>query len=625
MSPREVMQTLDARFAPTTAGFWSRVAATGLLVYLAMMLILFLPTSVFLPASGTFILSIGIIGTWRYSWWAIQAVRALYYRRVRFPEYRAQADALEDKRVDHVYALVTSYKIEPEVTWPVFTSLLTELKQYDAPATVIAAISHESDRDVLMRVVEEVDLPDHIELVTMYQDGTGKRPAMAEALRAISRRMPSENSVCIFMDGDCRLNGGTLEKALPFFKLMPDIGGLTVDNRGITTGGPWTKEWYDVRFSQRHLVMSSLSLSRKLLVLTGRFSVIRARLATSKSFIEQIENDSVYHWRFGRFQFLSGDDKSTWFWLLKNGWNMLYVPDARVDGFEELPGKWLPTSAASLMKRWFGNMMRTNGRAIALGPKRVGGFAWWALIDQRITMWTALVGPLVAIILSIMYDVRILAAYALWVLGTRLILTAVIGGQRGRFPPHWPFLLLFNQILGAIMKNYVAFRMNRQKWTRQEISAGEPSNPTAVRLQRMGSNFVHATALLAFLVGILFYTGFFSVPERTTVRQATASPLAAANDTMWVRNALETLPGNRTLDLPEGSYTLTVGLDSQRPDRAIRGVGVDKTTLTLEPPQGAPERWRQVRCPAQEPPQVCQAGAPERVSLRNLTLRVPRD
>ncbi|MBK1696161.1 glycosyltransferase [Rhodovibrio salinarum] len=627
MSPREVMATLDERFVPTVAGFWARFAATGLLVYVAAMLVLFLPTSVFLPASGTFILSIGIIGIWRYSWWAVQAVRALYYRRVRFPQYRADAESIADNKVDHVYALVTSYQIEPEVTWPVYTSLLTEMKRYGVPATVIAAISHESDRDVLMRVVEDVGLPDHIELVTMYQDGTGKRPAMAEALRAISRRMPSENSVCIFMDGDCRLNGGTLEKALPFFKSMPDVGGVTVDNRGITTGGPWTKEWYDVRFAQRHLVMSSLSLSRKLLVLTGRFSVIRARLATDKTFIEQLEHDSIYHWRFGRFQFLSGDDKSTWFWLLKNGWNMLYVPDARVDGFEELPGKWLPTSAASLMKRWFGNMMRTNGRAIALGPGRVGGFAWWALIDQRITMWTALVGPLVAVVLSIMYDVRILAAYILWVLGTRLILTAVLGAQRGRFSPHWPFLLLFNQILGAIMKNYVAFRMNRQKWTRQEISAGEPENTTKRKLQRAGSNLVHATAVLAFLVGIFFYTGFFTVPERTTVREATASPLAATNDTMWVRNILDDLPSGRTLDLPEGRYALNGGLTSQRPDRAIRGAGVKQTTLTLLPDGDASTAtdWKRVRCTGEQPSQACRTGGPVPVRLRHLTLRVPRD
>jgi glycosyltransferase Alg8 len=222
-----------------------------------------------------------------------------------------------------------------------------------------------------------------------------------------------------------------------------------------------------------------------------------------------------------------------------------------------------------------------------------------------------------------MYDVRILAAYALWVLGTRLFLTAVIGGQRGRFPPHWPFLLLFNQILGAVMKNYVAFRMNRQKWTRQEISAGEPDNPTAVKLQRLGSNVVHATAVLAFLVGIFFYTGFFTVPERTTVRKATAEPAAAENDTMWVRNALQTLPGGRTLNLQEGRYTLNADLRSSRPGRAIRGMGAARTTLTLHPDDPTVTDWRRIRCPAEEPPAVCRVAAPQQVELRNLTLRVP--
>jgi glycosyltransferase Alg8 len=174
------------------------------------------------------------------------------------------------------------------------------------------------------------------------------------------------------------------------------------------------------------------------------------------------------------------------------------------------------------------------------------------------------------------------------------------------------------------MKNYVAFRMNRQKWTRQEISAGEPDNPTAVKLQRLGSNLVHATAVLAFLIGIFFYTGFFTVPERTTVRKATAEPVAAANDTMWVRNALSMLPQGRTLDLPEGRYTLDADLTSTRPGRAIHGLGVDRTTLTVRPPKGPADSWRRVRCPADEPPAACEVAAPVPVELRNLTLRVPR-
>jgi hypothetical protein len=48
------------------------------------------------------------------------------------------------------------------------------------------------------------------------------------------------------------------------------------------------------------------------------------------------------------------------------------------------------------MRRWFGNMLRASGRAIALGPRQVGLFAWWCLIDQRISMWTPLLLPLSA-------------------------------------------------------------------------------------------------------------------------------------------------------------------------------------------------------------------------------------
>lgn len=511
-------------YAPQVASHRERVIIGCFLVYSIVLLIVLIPPDVFSPSSKTFFVTIALIGVWRYSWWFLQAVRALIYTRVRFPAYRRAADSLQNARVDRIFALVTSYKMNPDVSRAVYGALLREIADYDAPTLIVASVTGREDLQLLKRLVGQMNLSDRIELLVMFQDGTGKRPAMAEALRAISRRMPTENSVCILMDGDCRINAGTLRKVLPFFRLMPDIGAVTLNNRGITTGGGWSREWYDLRFAQRHLVMSSLSLSRRLLVLTGRFSVFRAQLATHPSFIDQLERDEIDHWRFGRFRFLSGDDKSTWFWLLKNGWRMLYVPDARADSFEQLPRPHLLAGSVPLMRRWFGNMLRSNGRALQLGPGRLGYFVWWTLLDQRISMWTALVGPVAAVMLSITYRPSFMLVYGLWILTTRTVLSIGLAMVTHRFSPFWPFLLYFNQVVGALVKVHVSFRLNQQSWTRQKISTGSTGNRIADAMQRLGNVTMHTMAAISFIVAMAFYTEVLTLPHLNVIKAIAAQP-----------------------------------------------------------------------------------------------------
>ena len=75
--------------------------------------------------------------------------------------------------------------------------------------------------------------------------------------------------------------------------------------------------WHELRFAQRHQLMSSMGLSRRLLAMTGRMSIYRGSVATDPGFIEAIEDDHLDHWRLGRIKLLTGEDKSTWFWLLR--------------------------------------------------------------------------------------------------------------------------------------------------------------------------------------------------------------------------------------------------------------------------------------------------------------------
>ncbi|WPZ32344.1 glycosyltransferase [Thalassobaculum sp. OXR-137] len=611
----------ETRWQPTTASGGERLMITVVLIAVLTSLAVTVPSSVFDPLSDTFLLSIGIIGVWRYSWWIFHALRACYYLRFRFPRIRRHAEAAGNAPVDHVYCLVTSYSIDPQVSWPVYESLFHEVASYGRPATIVAAVSHQSDVDLLERIAETVGLPDRVELVTMFQDGTGKRPAMAEALRAISRRMPTENAICIFMDGDVVVRPGALSKVVPVLQANPQIGAATADNRGMTEGGGWTREWYDLRFAQRHLLMSSMSLSGRLLVLTGRFSVIRAHLATDPSFIQQIENDAIEHWRLGRINFLSGDDKSTWFWLLKRGWGMIYLPDVRADSFEELPASNLVVGAVSLLKRWYGNMLRTSDRAIALGPHRMGLFPWWCLVDQRLSMWTSLVGPVVAIILAITYDPAFLLVYGLWILGTRTVVGSILCLLvRGRWAPHWPWMLFMNQILGGVVKSFVFFRMDRQKWTRQEITTSGSGSAGS------GSAVLHGLALACFASLLVMYSGTVEWPNAATVRvsfpESRGGP--GQEDSSWLDIALERLPTDRALPLTDGTYRLTRLVRSERPGRVLVGAGSD-TRLEVHSGMlvtgGGVSDGATFCPPAGTLPVACLLGGPKPLELRNLVVR----
>ena len=130
-----------------------------------------------------------------------------------------------------------------------------------------------------------------------------------------------------------------------------------------------------MRFAQRRIGMQSHALAGMILTLTGRLSLFRAHYVTSHEFIDIVEEDFLEHWLWGRFRFLSGDDKSTWYYMLREGARTIYVPDAYCITIESIHGSGYDRMVQNL-RRWSGNMLRNGARAIALGPRRVGLFTW---------------------------------------------------------------------------------------------------------------------------------------------------------------------------------------------------------------------------------------------------------
>ncbi len=495
-----------------------------LLLYLLALAALLVnaPPGVWDPAAREFVVIIGVVGLWRYGWGFVHLVRSVIYRRRVFPRWRRAATRFAEEAAvagdpamaDRVFLVITSYRIRAETTAAVYRAAIEEAMRYGGPVTIVASVVELADQRFIKAIFARLRPPERVRLVFVRLGPGGKRDALAAALRAVARMRPRPDDAVVVMDGDSLLAPHALSRCLPFLRLMPDLAGLTTDEDAITDGGLLMRHWHRLRFAQRHLLMSSLGLSRRLLVMTGRMSIYRASVATHPGFIEIVRNDSLDHWRLGRIAFLTGEDKSTWFWLLERGLPMLYVPDVRIWTIEEPPAPRFLRASTQLMLRWFGNMLRSSGRAIELGPRRIGVFTWWCLIDQRLSMWTPLIGPTAAIGFALAVSPMFLYTYALWVMTTRLVLSLGLLTARERISGLYPPLLYYTQVYGALVKTYVLFRLDRQRWTRQDIARRAAG---AGRWQEIGSTFVHTLALATLVVVIAFLTGTLELPPNLSV------------------------------------------------------------------------------------------------------------
>ena len=437
---------------------------------------------------------LALIALWRYIWIGTHYCRALIYQYITFPRLRMEAIAAP--KASHIYIVVLSYRMDAEINGIVYSALAQAIRSYGCWGTIVACVSDEADVEVLC----SLELPYCVRLVSLKQSGRGKRDAIERGLTFLANESIPPNSYVALVDGDSVVLPDTFNHTLPLLMNNPNIGALTTDNIPAVWGSDLLRQWYWVRMQHRHIMMCSLALSRKVLVLTGRFSLFRADIALSRAFIAQVGRDSISHWRLGRIKMLTGDDKSTWFAVLKEGHGTLYVPDVQVVCLEKAVSNHLVSSTIPLMVRYFGNMARNNGRAIKLGPNRVGWFAWWCLVDQRLSPWTTMLAPLAAVISSFVWWPGTVIAYLCWAFFTRTMQCILIGGIAGRVHPYMPFVLMFNQMTGAVVKVFMFFNLDRQKWTRQETGKSKRDTEYSSAMMMWASMAVFTVAVSLFVI-----------------------------------------------------------------------------------------------------------------------------
>jgi glycosyltransferase Alg8 len=349
--------------------------------------------------------------------------------------------------------------------------------------------------------------------------------------------------------------------------------------------------------------MCSHALSHKLLCLTGRYSLFRAEAALDPSFAELMENDTLQDWLWGEFKFLSGDDKSTWYWLLREGYEMIYVPDVMVETVETVPGKSL-LRIYNNMRRWFGNMLRNGNRALALGPRRVGFYPWYCILDQRISFWTSLVAPGLLVIYLFRGNWTGFGLVVSWLLFTRSLGVLVLSwGRDANLKPIHVFQNLLSQWSSSIIKIYTQMNLAQQKWSNRGNQSRSATGTGLERWLKLGtSRFLLGAQGFTFAIALLCLTGFLAPQidvqtlwwrlgnkvsnQPIQILQAVdygVTPNDDIDDAKPLQQILNQLPpkGLIQVNLPPGELLLARPLTLHRSNTTIKGEGQVRTILRV--------------------------------------------
>ncbi len=533
------------------------------------------------------IIAVGVFTAYRYLWLASNYVRSVIYHFFTYPKMRELAyktwEKKKELRPQRIYFVIPSYMEKPWITVEMLQSLLSELSRLPCDATLVVATASDEEDHLFASMFKSHPVSQKVELV-MQRQHEGKRVAMGDALRAVSRRFfkheEDYNSVTVLMDGDSVLEPHTLEKVLAFFTAFPNLGAVTTNEVAyISSSSRWYKDWFNMKFGQRHILFGSHSLSKRVLTLTGRFSAFRTVAIVKEEFIEKVEKDYLSTPTFGVFRFLMGDDKSTWFQMLKEGWDMLYIPDSICYAMESRDENFIKVSL-QLLFRWYGNTLRNTRRALDLGPDKVGGwFVWLAILDQKISMWSALVGITSAIILSIAVHPVYMPIYLAWVLMVRTLQSTVIGLGGHPISYRTVPLMLYNQWMGALVKIWVNFHLPHQKWkkggTEQDASAWwrRPKHP----LSGIMPNFAMFVVTLAFIFVLVLSERVVSFPDIRVFAPPNKTEvimLSNPEDSNWaeaINEAITKAPKGAVIRLPSKSITIDAPIFIKRDHITLEG------------------------------------------------------
>lgn len=164
-------------------------------------------------------------------------------------------------------------------------------------------------------------------------------------------------------------------------------------------------------------------------------------------------------------------------------------------------------------RRWSGNMLRNGSRALALGPRKVGPFIWWCVLDQRIAMWTMLVSPVVAVSASVVLQPAYLLSYLVWILCSRMALSLFLYRYCSQIYISFPIILYVNQLLNALIKVYCTFRLSKQRWANRGDQSAGMGNSMDDRIRNGIASWVTTVWVSGLVIFVSLYCGILHLPS----------------------------------------------------------------------------------------------------------------
>jgi glycosyltransferase Alg8 len=162
-------------------------------------------------------------------------------------------------------------------------------------------------------------------------------------------------------------------------------------------------------------------------------------------------------------------------------------------------------------------MLRNNSRVIALGPSVIGKYIWWCVVDQRLVIWTSLVSPITAILAMFTFGWQFLFFYFAWLATTRITMSLVLYRYAGKIHLSFPFLLYILQVMNAVIKVYILFRLPRQRWANRATLKMNAETNICETLKHAMAGYLTMFYVTALIYALSIYTGTLDFPSWTTV------------------------------------------------------------------------------------------------------------
>ena len=272
---------------------------------------------------------------------------------------------------------------------------------------------------------------------------------------------------------------------------------------------------------------------------------------------------------------------------------MLYIPDVTCYSLESRDASFLELST-SLPYRWYGNTLRNSSRALKLGWRKTGLFIWFAILDQRLSMWTSLVGISGALILTAIKSFVYLPFYLAWVLAVRVLQMSMIAVRGHPVSLRTIPLMLFNQWVGAVVKIRAYFNLADQKWAKGGTAQSNESGVIMIKhkLVKYMPRITMGLSYSLFFFALLLAEGAVVLPDvdvalnRSKVivvdaRQYGMKPDDGLDDAYALRAIISrTDPKVLTIiKMPEGILDFNVPVYIRKSNIIIEGRGEDKTLI----------------------------------------------